>query len=351
MNNLLEIRDRIISVYTQYENFIVPAFRFLIAFFSLQYISSRIGYQEVLSGVLPSLILALICTLVPSGAAAVIIGLVMIIQLFSLAMEAGLVALILFLILCLLYFRFSPKDAILIVMAPMCQAVGLPYVLPIAGGLIFGPVSAVASAIGVVMVSFINFIHDNETNIGTSTGEEDTVTRFRFVVDGIAQNKTMLVMAIAVALAAVVVYFVRRLMVRYAWYIAVLSGAVVELLVILVGDMLYSINISIGGAFLGVFVSALIGCVITFFLFNLDYTRIENVQFEDDDYYYYVKAVPKNVYVAPRRTVKKINTSRHIPRKTEEETGEEDAGTDTDYAFEEPPYENGEEDNMWDKSE
>ena len=45
MNNLLEIRDRIISVYTQYENFLVPAFRFLVSYLSLLYISSRIGYQ------------------------------------------------------------------------------------------------------------------------------------------------------------------------------------------------------------------------------------------------------------------------------------------------------------------
>ena len=30
-----------------------------------------------------------------------------------------------------------------------------------------------------------------------------------------------------------------------------------------------------------------------FLFMNLDYARTERVQFEDDDYYYYVKAVPK----------------------------------------------------------
>ena len=33
--------------------------------------------------------------------------------------------------------------------------------------------------------------------------------------------------------------------------------------------------------------------IVRFFIFNVDYLRIENVQFEDEDYYYYVKAVPK----------------------------------------------------------
>lgn len=33
--------------------------------------------------------------------------------------------------------------------------------------------------------------------------------------------------------------------------------------------------------------------LIEFLCFNLDYSRTEKVQFEDDEYYYYVKAVPK----------------------------------------------------------
>ena len=33
--------------------------------------------------------------------------------------------------------------------------------------------------------------------------------------------------------------------------------------------------------------------VISFFLYSVDYKRTRMLQFEDDDYYYYVKAVPK----------------------------------------------------------
>ena len=51
--------------------------------------------------------------------------------------------------------------------------------------------------------------------------------------------------------------------------------------------------------------------VMQFFLFNVDYSRVERVQFEDDEYYYYVKAVPKMTFVTPERTVKKINRSRY----------------------------------------
>ena len=64
------------------------------------------------------------------------------------------------------------------------------------------------------------------------------------------------------------------------------------------------------GLVLSVPVSALLMLVIKFFAFNLDYSRIEKVQFEDDEYYYYVKAVPKVTVSTPERRVKKINRAR-----------------------------------------
>lgn len=43
----------------------------------------------------------------------------------------------------------------------------------------------------------------------------------------------------------------------------------------------------------GTIVSVIVGEILEFFLFHVDYKRTERLQFEDDEYYYYVKAVPK----------------------------------------------------------
>ena len=61
--------------------------------------------------------------------------------------------------------------------------------------------------------------------------------------------------------------------------------------------------------FLGVVLSLIVEFLVEFFCFMVDYTRIENVQFEDDDYYYYVKAVPKVTVSDSLRIVKTINSS------------------------------------------
>lgn len=42
----------------------------------------------------------------------------------------------------------------------------------------------------------------------------------------------------------------------------------------------------------------------------VDYSRKEYIQFEDDDYYYYVKAVPKMNIAAPDVKVQKINSTK-----------------------------------------
>ena len=81
---------------------------------------------------------------------------------------------------------------------------------------------------------------------------------------------------------------------------------------------------SIGGVFLSTFVSALIVFVVQFFIFNVDYSRTENVQFEDDEYFYYVKAIPKISVKARNVNVKRINYRDEYDDDDEDEDDELD---------------------------
>ena len=83
------------------------------------------------------------------------------------------------------------------------------------------------------------------------------------------------------------------------------------MVILLLGDLIYDTKVSVIGVMFGTAVSVLLAKVLQFFVLNLDYSRTEKVQFEDDEYYYYVKAVPKITVSTPTKTVKKINTQRH----------------------------------------
>ena len=60
---------------------------------------------------------------------------------------------------------------------------------------------------------------------------------------------------------------------------------------------------------LGSVCAVIIGVIVQFFKTVVDYSRVENTQFEDDEYYYYVKAVPKIVIAKQQKSVRKINAS------------------------------------------
>ena len=94
-----------------------------------------------------------------------------------------------------------------------------------------------------------------------------------------------------------------------------------NVVVLLIGDLLYDIDLSVGGILLGSLLAVAVGKVVEFFRFCVDYGRTEKVQFEDDEYYYYVKAVPKMTVQMSTRTVKKINSQRARGAVAESKSG------------------------------
>lgn len=155
----------------------------------------------------------------------------------------------------------------------------------------------------------LHFVTQNVSAILAMADEERTA-RFKFIVDGLLNNRDMVITIAAFAVTVILVYFIRRLSIDYAWTIAMVAGAVVNITVLLVGDLMFDTNVALLEVVLGNVLSLLLAVVLQFFVFNVDYSRTEKVQFEDDEYYYYVKAVPKIVVARPEKKVKQINSQK-----------------------------------------
>ena len=87
------------------------------------------------------------------------------------------------------------------------------------------------------------------------------------------------------------------------------------MVILLVGYVLLGMPEKIMWVLIGTAVSIVICLILEFFFYNLDYSRIERVQFEDDEYYYYVKAVPKNTVSVPQKRVKTIRVPEKAVRE------------------------------------
>ena len=189
----------------------------------------------------------------------------------------------------------------------------VPYVIPLFVGLSGSLVSIVPVSCGVCIYYIMMYLKQNAGVLAGSTMSE-MAERFIVIVQSLFGNQLMWVMAAAFAAGVLVVFLIRNLSVDYSWSIAIIAGVITQLVVIFIGDFYFNLPVAIGPMILGILVSVVLALVYQFFVFAVDYTRTEYLQYQDDDYYYYVKAVPKITVSQPDVKVHRISSrksSRH----------------------------------------
>lgn len=305
MATLLEVRQLIKQFYAKYDVYVNPVLKFALAFGSFLIMNMKIGFMQQLKSPLVALGMALVCAILPVNAMVVLGGILIVAHAYALSLEVCAVIAGILAVMYLLYFRVSSKQGVLLMLTPICFMIGIPYVIPMLGGLLFGPAAAIPAGCGVVMYYLLNYMSQNSTSLGT--GEiENGATKVASLIDSLVANKEMFVCVLAVMLTVLLVYFIRRMSVDHSWELAIGIGSVVNIVIHLLGALLPGVSVKVVPLLIGSVVSVLVTFCVKFFVFSVDYTRTERVQFEDDEYYYYVKAVPKNVIAAPKKTVKKI---------------------------------------------
>ena len=128
--------------------------------------------------------------------------------------------------------------------------------------------------------------------------------------------------SVILVIVCVLVYIIKSRKFDHIAEIAVISGGIINVILFLISSIALGVDISMGKLILWALASMLISYIVEGFTRVLDYTRVENVRFEDDDYYYYVKAVPKAKVTASHNKIK--NITKMEKEKTIDETLEHD---------------------------
>ena len=299
---LLEIKEYLKLFYAKFDVYIVSVAKFLLTLIALNMVNSDLGYMDKLTGTPIVLLVSLVCALLPWGTSAAVMALFMVGHFYEISLELAGVALVILLIMFCLYIRFGNGDSVYMVLTFVLFSMNIPYVMPIIAGLAGGMVTAVPVGFGVILYYLVQFVNGNATAL-TSTGTDDMLVKFKFIIDSIINNRQMFLFIVAFALTIILVYIIRKLAIDFAWLVAVGAGAIVDAMILLIGEFMLDITITAGGIILGTFLAIVIGIVLQFFLFAVDYRRAEKVKFEDDDYVYFVKAVPKiNVKLSKKGT-------------------------------------------------
>lgn len=318
MTTLLVYKEKLKQMYAKYDAYIIPVIKFLFAFVSLMLLNANVGYGSKLKNPIIVLILALLCSFLPPNMIVIIGGVFLLGHFYALSLELAVVAVAVLLLMYLLYYRFSPKDTYVVLLTPLLFGMKIPYLIPLAMGLIGTPVSAVSVGLGTVVYYMIKYVKANSTMLG-NTDTEDVLQKIRAIIDAIFNNKEMLLTIVAFSVTLVVVYLIRRLSIDYAWNIAIIAGALTNVVIMIAGDFMLNVSANLLMVFIGTVISILLTVILQFFVFSVDYSRTEHVQFEDDEYYYYVKAVPKMTVSAPNKRVQRISPQKKQVRRVRED--------------------------------
>lgn len=300
MTKILMFKEKIKKIYSEHDVWLTRGLRFALAFFSLIVMWINIGSNPIMRNPIAIIVVSVICAFIPLKFDILILLFAMLMHLYSVSADLAGIALILFLVMYFLYYKFTVKDSLVIILLPILFFAKIPYIIPMVLGLYATPVSLIPIIFG----TMIYFIMDYATTMGDSS--------FGVVLSSIFSNEIYLLTFVCMIFIFIIVYVIRRRSINHSHEIAIITAGIVNIVIMITGYIFLGTIKLLPILFivLGVAISILIAYILHFGILSLDYSQTEFTQFEDDDYYYYVKAVPKVKVTAQEVSVKRINVQK-----------------------------------------
>ena len=317
MSILLEIRDYIQKFYQKYAAVLNVILRFLAAFITFFATNRVIGFNPYLDHTYTELVFAAVSVVFPVQILLFFEAVFIILHILYVSHYLAFVTAIFFAILYFVYVRFIPKDGYVILSMPVLSSFGAPYILPILLGITADPIAIIPESIGVIVYHYLQ----NVISV-VSTSTEDSINLYHLVLKQTFNDKELYITLIVFSIVTIFVYFIRNSKIDYSFEIAIISGGFLNTILLLFMNFFMDININVFRFFITMILSVAFVWLVQLFRLSLNYAGVENLQFEDDEYYYYVKAVPKMTVAAPTNTVKKINTQRRPANQTAHPAGQ-----------------------------
>lgn len=330
MLQLLELRERVKNFYQRYDAYLLPIIKFIFAFIAFQTISKEIGYDQRLKALPIILGISLLSAFTPSAIMVLLAAAISILHVYYISPILSIIVIVIMMILYFLFARYTPRQGCVILAVPILFLLKIPYVIPILLGLVSTPIAMVSTSCGVI-IYFLFQIIKSAVAMQISISVEDIIQLYTHVIDSLTGNRQMIMTIVIFALIIMVTYFIRKMSFDFAFEISILAGGLTGILGFLISYLILNKSEQILSMILGTIVSLGLVYIIHFFRLTLDYSGVEHAQFEDDVYYYYVKAVPKVTVTVPQVNVKHINVKSYGRR----EFSDPDIEEAEDYEFEE----------------
>lgn len=316
LKGMLELREKLYQYYISYEKYVKWLFRFVYSLLAFSAVAVNFSYKEKFVHPVFVICLSIVGMCMPDGVFVLLVFLFTTLQVYFLSPVLAAVVFLVGVFLFAMSIRFDSKTILAAVFVPIFLWCKVPFWIPVIIGLLFTPAGALTAGSGVIMYYVLHSVKACESQV--KNGGKDIVVLLKRVVDTLLTNKEMYGMLLAFTTIILVTYFVRLQKKNYSFEIGVGLGSSCGILIPLIGNIGFGCHFSLPFLFLGGILSGGIAYVVYFGHRMLDYGSTEEVQFEDEDYYYYVRAVPKLKMTVEDKKVKQIYTNQKRSNKKTE---------------------------------
>ncbi len=305
MMALLVVKTRLKNIYQKYYRVIrsvlkmlASAGTFAVVFYNLPFRPELKEYEA------PLIIMAsLICGFIPDMAVMCLVLLLELYEISAVSLIASAVFFTAIAIYFLLFGRYTKTQSYIVLLIPVLSVLNLSYAVPIVAALFLTPAMIPACIVGVLVQYILLGIKEYEVISKSAADTGNTVEVLQYMVNYVLQNREMLIYMGAFSLAYFFVFVVRKGKYNYASHVGIFVGIVVCMAGIISGDIFFSIQTNMNRLVIGLGITALLAYIVQFFRMSLDYAGVRKLQFEDEEYFYYVKAVPKLKVAAEDKTI------------------------------------------------
>lgn len=321
MMTLLVLKSRMKTFYEKHYTIMRILWKSVFMFLALFLITHELGYSKALSQWLLLTAGALFCGFMPDITSAGILFFVYFWEILQASPALGIVLLITVLIYFLMLGRVAHGQEYMILLIPVMSYLNMEFAVPLIAALFVSPLMLPATAMGIffkhLLDAMVEYISVSASSAEMTGSTPDVVWMpMQYVADCLGRDTMLYVSIIAAVVTFLVVYIIRRSQIQRSSQISILVGGLVCLMILLTANIAFDLGLNPFFYVLYMILGMIAAYVIQFFRMTLDYHGTRKLQFEDDEYYYYVTAIPKYKVAVVDKVVTRI-----VPDTSEESSG------------------------------
>ena len=311
LSALYQVRGIISKYVKRYELYAKVVLKFIAYLVLFQWVSGNAIFsgEGIFNSLSVQLVLALVSTLLPNRCGVMIAIAICVYNIFQASLIGSLIVGAMMLVLYIAMARMFPDQVYFLALIPICIQWNLYLLVPVFAGLYVGVVAVVPVVAGVLMWGLMQIIPAFMTlEMGESLDAlpqmiSDAST---YGIDQITKNDQMVYLLIISTGIILLVSLLKKLRLDYGRYIALAAGGILGVACLIMGKMVGSIPGNL-------FVLVLLGVItvggialLEFLNLALNYKTAQDLEFEDEEYFYQVRAIPKINPVS--KSEKKVKT-------------------------------------------